>query len=204
MLKKLIRKIYFNPYSLIKKNDINFGKSILTKEFDLIDYHSVSNLREKCSIGNDNILGCKIIFESKGGRITIGDNNFIGGNTKLISAESIEIGNYVTIAWNVTIYDHNSHSLDYKERILDQEKQVSDWKTGNFVETKNWEVVAKGGIVIEDHAWIGFDAVILKGVKIGKGAIVGARSVVTKDVPPWTIVAGNPAKKVRELKPKEN
>lgn len=56
-------------------------------------------------------------------------------------------------------------------------------------------------IVIEDDAWIGFKSVILKGVRIGRGAIVASAAVVTKDVDPWTIVAGNPAKVVEVLKP---
>ncbi|MBK8021791.1 MAG: hypothetical protein IPK19_10285 [Chloroflexi bacterium] len=54
-------------------------------------------------------------------------------------------------------------------------------------------------IRICDKAWIGFNAVILKGVTIGEGAIVGAGSVVTKDVPAWTVVAGNPARIIREF-----
>ena len=54
-------------------------------------------------------------------------------------------------------------------------------------------------VIIENDAWIGFNATILKGVKIGEGAIIGAASVVTKDVAPYTIVAGNPAKLIREI-----
>ncbi|MDH4236354.1 MAG: hypothetical protein OEV17_03815 [Nitrospira sp.] len=60
-----------------------------------------------------------------------------------------------------------------------------------------------GKVDIHDKAWIGLDAIILKGVTIGEGAIVGAGSVVSKDVPPFTIVAGNPARVVRELGPDE-
>jgi len=56
-----------------------------------------------------------------------------------------------------------------------------------------------GTLVIEDDAWIGFKATILKGVHIGRGAIVAAGSVVTHDVPAWTIVAGNPARVVKRL-----
>ena len=56
-------------------------------------------------------------------------------------------------------------------------------------------------IRIEDHVWVGQDAVILKGVTIGKGAVVGAFSVVTRDVEPWTVVAGNPARVVKRLTP---
>lgn len=59
--------------------------------------------------------------------------------------------------------------------------------------------VARGPIVIEDDAWIGAGAVILPGVRIGRGAVVGAQSVVTGDVPPLTIVAGQPAREVRRL-----
>ncbi|HEU6452397.1 MAG TPA: acyltransferase [Gemmatimonadaceae bacterium] len=60
---------------------------------------------------------------------------------------------------------------------------------------------ARGDITIEDDAWIGACAVILPGVTIGRGAVVGAGSVVTSDVPPLTIVAGQPAKPVRKLTP---
>lgn len=52
---------------------------------------------------------------------------------------------------------------------------------------------------IEDHVWLGFNVVVLKDVRIGEGAIVGARSVVTSDVPPWTVVAGCPARVVKEI-----
>jgi acetyltransferase-like isoleucine patch superfamily enzyme len=54
--------------------------------------------------------------------------------------------------------------------------------------------------MIEDKVWIGMDALILKGVTIGEGSVVAARSVVTKDVPPYSLVAGNPARVVKSLK----
>lgn len=60
------------------------------------------------------------------------------------------------------------------------------------------EAFTKGDIIIEDDVWIGLNATIMGGVKIGKGAIVGACSVVTKDVPPYSIVVGNPAKIVKK------
>ena len=53
--------------------------------------------------------------------------------------------------------------------------------------------------MICDKSWIGFNSILLKGITIGEGAIIGAGSVVTKDVPPWTIVAGNPAQIIREI-----
>jgi acetyltransferase-like isoleucine patch superfamily enzyme len=175
---------------------VKCGKSILDKGF-AVEFRTP---RDSVSvvIGNKCILKNKIIFETDSGFVKIGDGCYIGGS-KIISANSVEIGNWVTIAWNVTIYDHDSHSLDYRERIKDQEQQLLDWKTGNFIKNKNWIVVNKKPITIGDYAWIGFDAVILKGVNIGTGAIVGARSVVTKDVEPWTVVAGNPARIVKKI-----
>jgi len=56
---------------------------------------------------------------------------------------------------------------------------------------------------IKDKAWIGFNSIILKGVTIGEGSIVGAGSVVTKDIPDWSIVGGNPAKVIREISENE-
>jgi acetyltransferase-like isoleucine patch superfamily enzyme len=113
------------------------------------------------------------------------------GNGLIAIADRVEIGNDVMIAWGVTIVDHNSHSVRYSERKGDTEK----WLLG----TKDWASVKIAPVRIEDKAWIGFEAAILKGVTIGEGAIVAARAVVTKSVSAWTLVAGNPAKVVREL-----
>ena len=64
---------------------------------------------------------------------------------------------------------------------------------------KDWKNIEVSPTIIEDDAWIGVNVIILKGLTIGKGAIIGAGSVVTKNVPPMTLVAGNPAKVIKEL-----
>ena len=96
--------------------------------------------------------------------------------------------------------DNNAHSLKWSERKDD----VKEWKRGieenKIGYYKNWTNVKSAPVVIEDKSWIGFDVVILKGVRIGKGSIVTANSVVTKDVPDFTMVAGNPAKFTKKLK----
>lgn len=177
---------------------IRCGKSILDKSFG-VEFRT--EREAVCvEIGDDCILKNKIIFESDSGYVKIGNGCFIGGS-RIISAAGVEIGNWVTMAWGITIYDHNSHSLDYRERINDQKQQLLDWGTGNFIINKNWSVVDKKPVSIGDYVWIGFDAVILKGVNIGTGAIVGACSMVTADVEPWTVVAGNPARVVKRLAP---
>lgn len=151
-------------------------------------------------VGNDSIVSGQYIFESNEGYITIGDHSYVGGGT-FISRSSITIGNNVTIAWGGTVYDHDSHSLDFMERRKDIDDELSDIRNGrNFIQNKDWSNVKSKPIVIKDDVWIGMNVIILKGVTIGEGAIVGAGSVVTKDVPSWTVVAGNPAKVVKHLK----
>lgn len=150
-------------------------------------------------IGDNNIVAGSFIFESDKGEIIIGNDSYIGGST-FISRSRIEIGNHVTIAWGSTIYDHDSHSLDYMNRRQDITAELKDIIEGrNFIYNKDWSTVSSRPIVIKNDAWIGMNCIILKGVTIGEGAVVGAGSVVTHDVPDWTVVAGNPARVVKTL-----
>ena len=95
------------------------------------------------------------------------------------------------MAWGCTIVDHDSHPI----RFSDRQNDVSNW----YVGVKDWSHVEIEPVVIQDKAWIGLNVVILKGVTIGEGAVVAAASVVTRDVEPWTVVAGNPARPIRQL-----
>lgn len=131
--------------------------------------------------------------------IQIGDRVHIGTST-LISANKIEIGDDVTIAWGCTIYDHNSHSVFWNERKNDTLQEYRDLKQfGDPIKNKNWDIVKSKPIRICNKAWIGMNVIILKGVTIGEGAVVAAGSVVTKDVPAWTLVGGNPAIPLKEI-----
>lgn len=150
-------------------------------------------------IGDDTVLSCEIIFESKSGEVLIGNNTFIGGSY-IICRSKIEFGDNIFVAWGSYFYDHDSHSIDYNERINDLRLQVANLRNGeDIISGKNWGVVNSKPIKIHSNAWIGMNCLILKGVTVGEGAIVGAGSVVTRDVPPWTIVGGNPARVLKEV-----
>ena len=141
-------------------------------------------------IGDDSLIQGDIVTEHADAHVTIGARVFIGGS-KLISANRLIVGDDVLISWGCTIVDHDSHSIAWSKRSTD----VLDWAKG----IKNWQYVNKGTVHIHDKAWIGANVTILKNVSVGEGAVVGAGSAVTKDVPAWTIVAGNPAKIIRVI-----
>jgi acetyltransferase-like isoleucine patch superfamily enzyme len=127
-----------------------------------------------------------------GGKIEIGDFCYIGGETKVWSDTFIKIGDRVLISHNVNIFDNQTHPLDPVER----HNQFVHIIQKGF--PKDIDLSGKP-VVIEDDVWIACNAVILRGVHIGRAAVIAAGSVVTKDVPSGTIVAGNPAKVIRTL-----
>jgi galactoside O-acetyltransferase len=154
----------------------------------------------KVIVGKNCLLGTQIVLETPDSKVVIGDRVYIGNST-IIAKTSVTFGNDILVAWGVTFYDHDSHSLEAAERDEDIQRTYEDYVRykGNYLKNKNWDVVNSKPILICNHAWVGAEAMILKGVTIGEGAVVGARSVVTKDVPPYTVVAGNPARIIRNL-----
>jgi len=148
----------------------------------------------RLTVGHGSIVEASIRFDRPGAAVCIGERTFIGAST-LICAEAIDIGDDVLVSWGCTIVDHDSHSLVWQNRRRD----VDNW----FAGSKDWASVERSEVRIGNKAWIGFNVIVLKGVSIGEGAIVGAGSVVTRDVPPYTVVAGNPARPIRELEAHE-
>ena len=201
IFKKVFDYIFYNPYRVARKYpNISIHPDAILLKTCRFRFESLDSAN-KVSIGSNSMIGALFVFESNQGEIHIGDNTFINGGTRLISRSSIKIGNGVTIAWDCIFYDHNSHSLDYLERIKDIQNQNKDYRSNSsLLRSKDWSVVKSSPISIENNAWIGFGAVILNGVTIGEGAIVGALSVVRNDVEPWTVVAGNPAVVIKRLK----
>jgi acetyltransferase-like isoleucine patch superfamily enzyme len=120
------------------------------------------------------------------GRVEIGDYCYFT-NAVLLCEEELSIGNYVVIGWNATIADTDFHPLGPAERIADA---IACSPLGKG---RPRPPILRRPVVIEDDVWIGPNAAILKGVRVGAGAFVEAGALVTRDVPAGMRVAGNPA-----------
>lgn len=151
------------------------------------------NDKSKIIIGEISHIRGELILFAYGGKITIGSNCYIGEGSRIWSANEVNIGNNVLISHNCNIIDTNSHEVDGFERAEGFKNMIAKGPP------KEKGSILTAPIIIEDYAWISFGATILKGIKIGKGAIIAAGSVVTKDVPPYAMVGGNPARIIKML-----
>lgn len=144
------------------------------------------------SVGDNCIISGVLITERENSFITIGNNVFVGGQTIFDCVEKVFVKDDVLISYGCLLADSDNHSLNYNIRKND----LLDWRNGW---KHDWSTTKTSPIYIEKGVWIGARSIVLKGVTIGEGAVVAAGSVVTKDVPPYTIVGGNPARVIREL-----
>ncbi len=125
------------------------------------------------------------------GRVTVGPFTVLNG-TYVICDDRVDIGGHCLLSWGVVITDnwHGEHSSPEMRRDALAAAARDPLRHPP-------SVGAPRPVVIEDNVWIGFDAVILPGVTLGRGCIVGCRSVVRKDVPPYAVVGGDPAAIIR-------
>jgi acetyltransferase-like isoleucine patch superfamily enzyme len=151
-----------------------------------------SSIRESIVVGDYSHIRGELYVFPHGGKIEIGNYCYVGHHTHIWSALRISIGDRVLIAHNCNIFDNDTHPISPLKR---HEHYKAIIATGH---PRQIDLNEKE-IVIQEDVWIAAGSTILKGVVIGRCAIVSAGSVVTRDVPPYTIVAGNPALVVREL-----
>jgi acetyltransferase-like isoleucine patch superfamily enzyme len=157
-------------------------------------------------IGHSLIIyhNCDVLVTDQG-RLNIGNNCIIGSNFRLYCKENITLGNAVLISWNVFISDYDGHPLDpdhrYQEILYMQSRFFPSFSSRKQLKPdQNFhpQYVCKP-VIIDDNVWIGANVIILKGVHIGSGSILAAGAVITKDVPPGCVAAGNPARVVKRL-----
>jgi maltose O-acetyltransferase len=159
-------------------------------------YNSSSSIKEKKNILHELFgeIGSNVkvdvpFYCDYGKNIFIGNNGIINMNCTFVDCNKIEIGNNVLIASNVQIYTA-THPVNAKERLVDEWKENSGQA---FFRTYALPVK------IEDNVWIGGGAIILPGVTIGKNSVIGAGSIVTKNIPTNCVAVGNPCRVIRKL-----
>lgn len=143
-------------------------------------------------IGDNCCVRGQIVLYKNTSNVILGNNVYIGPGTVLECVDEIRFGDNILISSNCSIIDTNSHSLHSAERMND----TVDWQKG--LKYKDWSVVDTKKVLIEDKSWVGLRSIIMKGVTLKEGTIVASGSVVTKSTEAYTIVGGNPAKKIKE------
>ena len=180
-----------NFYRQLLKN-IAYACSDTAKIYASARIVNLNKEKKGIYIGHFSHIRGELFTFAHGGKIKIGDYCYLGENSRIWSALNIVIGDRVLISHDVNIFDSLTHPINAKKRH-EQFKQIVSYGHPKEIDLQESQVL------IKDDVWIGSMSIILKGVTIGEGAIVGAGSVVTKDVPPSTIVAGNPARIIREI-----
>lgn len=150
--------------------------------------------RDHLEVGDYAYIDGEIYLLAAESRCRIGHHSFLAAESRLWALGKITIGDFVHIAPRVDIFDNDSHSLDAEQRRRDA---VASFETKT---SRDWSTVAQADVVIEDDVWISTKSTILKGVRLGRGCVVAAGSVVTADVEPFTLVGGNPARTLRHLR----
>ena len=189
MIRKYIKKIiYYIQYIKIRSKT-----TLLGTHYNIGLHFSVAmkdNSRKEDIILGDyvDVYGC--LYSQSGGRIVVGNHCRIGFHSTIRSVESVTLGDCVIVSEGVIITDNNSHPTIPIFQMYRAKAQPSST-------LHLWKYSAHKPVIIENNVWIGEFARICKGVRLGKNVIIGANSVVTKDVPDNCIAAGNPARIIK-------
>jgi acetyltransferase-like isoleucine patch superfamily enzyme len=177
-----LKTFYYQPLFSAMCKEIGTHFSLLTPTIPFVTGDLQLIVGNHCRFHGDGaFIAYKILDDPT---LSFGDHTYVGYAAVFNVAKSITVGSNVLISDSCVFSDNPGHPTDPEKRKLDKPIDLDQVKP----------------VVIEDDAWICARATILPGVTVGKGAVVGTGAVVTKDVPPYTIVAGNPAKVVRTLK----
>lgn len=180
LFKKVGKGVVFGRNMTIRHpGKIEIGDNVVFDDNTVIDAKGEDN--EGLSIGSNVLVGRNTSISCKGGDIKIGDYTNIGPANIIISESSLKIGKYVFTSGNVYMIAGGNHTFDRRD--------IPIW---------HQPCISKGGIVLDDDIWIGASSTILDGVRIGKGAIIGAATLVHKRIRPYTINLGVPAQLVKK------
>ena len=184
-LKKVINGVnnfrFRNKLTIIGSVDFGYTSNILLSD---------GSTKKDIVIHNRGRMYATLVSKF-GGKIVFEENVKIGYGSIIACITTIRIGKGTAIAHNVTIIDNNNHPTHPEDRKI---MYNSPWDSP----LRNWNYSASAPINIGENVWIGTGARVHKGITVGDNSIIAANAMVTKDVPPNCIVAGNPAKVVKE------
>jgi acetyltransferase-like isoleucine patch superfamily enzyme len=163
------------------KHFIRLGKTVTIE--DQVEINALSNqgvvIGNNVTIKKGTIIECTGVISELGEGISIGNHVGISQNCFIQVRGFVSIGSNVILGPNVSIFSSNHIFSDLQLPIKEQGE-------------------SRDGVVVEDNVWLGAGSIVLDGVRIGTGSVVAAGSVVTKDVPPFTIVGGIPAVEIKK------
>ena len=157
------------------KRKIFVGQNSNICKYSFLEVDIVDRSKSQIIVGDNTLISSFVLLRTYGGTIKIGNSCFVNSFTTMYGHGDLTIGNGVLIGPQVTIIPAN---YGFKDRDIPFRLQTPTMK----------------GITIEDNVWIGAGVTILDGCIVGEGSIIGAGAVVTKNVEPYSIVAGVPAK----------
>lgn len=132
----------------------------------------------------------------KNGQIKVGGYTVLNG-TVIVCNDSVSIGNHCLIAWGSVITDTWAN---LENAPIEKRREILRFAAMDE-QRRLLPIDAPRRVVLEDNVWVGFDSVILPGVTLGRGSIVGSKTIISEDVPPYAIIVGNPARLIRRLEP---
>ena len=164
----------------------------LDTSYGFAGYHSEREIGLEIGEGSGTYDRASFVV-GKNGRIKVGTHTVLNGTT-IICNDYVEIGNHCLIAWGSVITDSWANlELAKRREIL---RLASQDENRHLLPTEK-----PLPVIIEDNVWVGFDSVILPNVKLGRGSIIGCKTIITQDVPPYAIMVGNPARLIKVLEP---
>lgn len=184
MIKEIMKRILFYKRGIVIDNNSSLNYNV--------DYCGYKNSRIVNSVVHLNKMGEGCFIENSYiyGDVELGRFVSVTGPGTIIHSEinKISIGSFSSIAPNVAVVEFN-HEM----------KKATTYAISANIFGKEYreDFISKGSVIIEEDVWVGANVVILTGVKIGRGAVVAAGSVVNKDVPRYAVVAGSPAKVIK-------
>jgi len=170
-------KTYISPKAQVDCPDLHLGRKCF-----IDDFVTISGRDGRVELGKRTHIHRGTIIEvDQGGQVIIGDHTFVFSNCNLNGClGNVLIGSRVMIAAHCGFTPYQ-HKLDDLSRPMAAQ-----------------ELTSKGDIVIEDDVWLGMGVKVMDGVRIGQGAVVGANAVVTKDIPPFSVAVGVPARVIHK------